>query len=149
MHAGIFDASPGYVRRVNGDASLAELFERYEALPSRDAEDAKRDLVDRILDGVAAQLAEAGEGDDRHRAVRDVAVRVRLLAPGADAFDDAVLGLIDAARAAFGDTLTDVVPARSAAERGRSEPAGEVVTEASEESFPASDPPSYVAGDGA
>jgi hypothetical protein len=147
--------SPGHavgtVRGVNGFTNLEELFERYESLPSQDAEDEKREVVDRILSVVAQNLASFDPGDDRYRGVRDAAARVRLLAPRAVGFDDAVLDLIDEARAALGrERLADAVAVRPPPGGEGAEPAGEKVTEASEESFPASDPPGYAAGaDGA
>jgi hypothetical protein len=118
---------------VDEHASLEDLFERFESLPSRDAEDAKREVVERVLAAIAGRLAEAGVAG-RYRSVRAASARVRLLSPGAEGFDDAVLDLIDAAR-----------PVRPA--QPPPEPAGQdAVTEASEGSFPASDPPGFVAG---
>lgn len=136
---------------MNRSPSLEDVFERYESLPSGDAEDAKRDVVDRILAGIAQRLARVDARDERYRAVRDRAARVRLLAPGAEGFDDAVLHLIDAARELLGDApLADAEPVRAVAAAEDAEPADRAVTEASEASFPASDPPGYVAGgDGA
>jgi hypothetical protein len=130
---------------VDERASLEDLFERFESLPSRDAEDAKREVVDRMLAGIAGRLVEAGVAG-RYRNVRTASARVRLLAPGAEGFDEAVLELIDAARESFDEEpLADVVPVRAA--QSPAEPAGEdAVTEASEESFPASDPPGFAAG---
>jgi hypothetical protein len=127
------------------ETTLEELFDDFESLPAHDAVQTKREVVDRILGAIARRLAEAGD-DERYRAVRDAAARVRLLAPGAEGFDDAVLELIDAARAAFDDErLADVVPVRP--EQPVPPPdADDEVTEASEESFPASDPPGFVAG---
>jgi hypothetical protein len=128
-------------------ASLEDLFERYEALPSRDEEQAKRELVDRVLAAVADRLAAAAADDERYRHVRDATARVRLLAPGADGFDEAVLWLIDAVRDAFGgERLADVPPRRTPGRQEGAEGEGDRVTEASEDSFPASDPPGYVAG---
>jgi hypothetical protein len=132
--------------RVDEATTLAELFERYESLPSRDEVEAKRALVDRMLAAMAPRLA-SDEESARYRPIRDAGARVRLLTPGADDFDAAVLTLIDAAREAFGeDGLAEVAPA-AAPERGEHpRPDVDGVTEASEESFPASDPPGYVAG---
>jgi hypothetical protein len=130
---------------VDEHASLEDLFERFESLPSRDAEDAKREVVERVLAAIAGRLAEAGVAG-RYRSVRAASARVRLLSPGAEGFDDAVLELIDAARESFDEEpLADVVPVRPA--QPPPEPAGQdAATEASEESFPASDPPGFVAG---
>jgi hypothetical protein len=130
---------------VSEATSLEALFDEFESLPARDAEDAKRDVVDRILAAVAARLADAGD-DGRFRAVRDASARARMRSPGAAGFDDGVLALIDAAREAFEDgPLAEVVEVRSPRPGGA--PAdGDGVTEASEESFPASDPPGFVAG---
>jgi hypothetical protein len=131
--------------------SLEELFERYESMPSLDAEEAKRELVDRMLAVMARRLAETDDvaDFDRYRPVRDATSRVRLLAPGADGFDDAVLGLIDAARDAFArHVLTEGVRASPPRRGSANGSAGDRVTQASEESFPASDPPGYAAGGG-
>ncbi len=133
------------------DETLDDLFERYEALPAQDAEREKRDLVDRIVVAVADRLADVRD-DRRYTAVRDATARLRLLAPGADGFDDAVLDLIDAAREAFDpdDSADDRAGVRSPSRlEALREPDDDDVTEASEESFPASDPPGFVAdGDG-
>jgi hypothetical protein len=127
------------------ETTLEDLFDDFESLPAQDAVQTKREVVDRILAAIARRLAEAGD-DERYRAVRDAAARVRLLAPGAEGFDDAVLELIDAARGAFDDErLADVVPVRPEQPAPPSDGEDEV-TEASEESFPASDPPGFVAG---
>jgi hypothetical protein len=97
---------------VDEHASLEDLFERFESLPSRDAEDAKREVVERVLAAIAGRLAEAGVAG-RYRSVRAASARVRLLSPGAEGFDDAVLELIDAARESFDEEpLADVVPVR-------------------------------------
>jgi hypothetical protein len=131
---------------MNEQASIEDLFERFESLPSRDEEQTKRELVDRMLAAVADRLAGAG-ADARYQHVRDATARVRLLSPGADGFDEAVLGLIDAVREAFaGDRLVDVVRARPPERLEDVEGGGDRVTGASEDSFPASDPPGYVAG---
>jgi hypothetical protein len=142
----------GYVRRMDERASLEDLFERFESLPSRDEEQAKRELVDRMLAAVADRLAATDADDERYRDVRDASARVRLLAPGADGFDEAVLRLIDAVREAFGgERLAEVLSTRAperqeGAEVEGAEVEGDSVTGASQDSFPASDPPGYVAG---
>ena len=130
---------------MSGATSLEALFDEFESLPARDAEHAKRDVVDRILAAVAGRLADVGD-DERFRSVRDASARVRMRSPGAAGFDDAVLALIDAAREAFDEgPLAEVVEVRRP--RAGAAPAdGDGVTEASEESFPASDPPGFVAG---
>jgi hypothetical protein len=130
---------------VSAPASLRDLFEGFESLPSRDAERAKSDVVDRILAAVAATLARTQAGDPRYRPVRDAAARVRLLAPGADGFDDAVLGLVDAARDAFDEEALAEPIAVGASPDDRPGTRDAIVTEASEESFPASDPPAFAA----
>jgi hypothetical protein len=127
--------------------TLQELFERYELLPARDVEETKRELVGRMLKAVADQLAQTDAGDDRYRAVRDASALVRLLAPGAERFDDAVLQLIDAAREAFGaEHLGGLVRGRAPQSDVGGGEADDPVMETSEDSFPASDPPGYVAG---
>jgi hypothetical protein len=138
----------GYGPLVNEATSLEDLFERFESLPAQDAEDVKGQLVGRMLAAIADRLGAVGDGD-RYRSVRAASARVRLLAPGADGFDDAVLQLIDATRDAFDEEpLAEVVPVRSPQPAESAEE--DVVTEASEESFPASDPPGFAAGgDGA
>jgi hypothetical protein len=136
---------------MNEPVTLEQLFERYERLPSRDEEPAKRELVDLIVVAIADRLVRAGD-DARYRQLRDATARLRLLSPGADGFDDAVLEVIDAARDAFGDERDVFVvrpPARTEGEGGEREERDDDVTQASEESFPASDPPGFVAdGDG-
>jgi hypothetical protein len=132
---------------VDEPASLDDLFQRFESLPSQDADGVKAGLVNDILAAVAERLAAAEADEERYRTVRDAAARVRLLSPGADGFDEAVLELIDAARERFDEQAlaeTRAVPPRPG--DGGGEPEGEVVTRASEESFPASDPPGYAAG---
>jgi flavin-binding protein dodecin len=129
---------------VDERGSLQALFERYESLPSRDEEGLKRALVDRIVVAVAARLAEGGD-DERYRTLRDATARLRLLSAGAASFDEAVLDVIDAAREALGDAaIAEVVPVRPAVPEEA--PTDDDVTRASEASFPASDPPGFVAG---
>jgi hypothetical protein len=134
----------------SGEGGLERLeaaFRRFEELPSGDAFEDKRLLV-RDIGGALARHA-AGAEPGQHRAIDDAAARLQLVSPEAPAHDELALELIDAAREHLADGHDHgggnaLLPAVAAAEApGAAD--DRRIDEASDESFPASDPPSYTA----
>ncbi len=136
--------TPEHMRGHWEAASLDELFERFEGLPSADVERTKTELLEQIL---AALAPHAGNGAPAGRALREAMTRVRMLSAGAEGFDMAVLELIDTARERLdAETRAAPVPSGARPGEGRERGDGDEVDEASKDSFPASDPPAYMAG---
>lgn len=136
------------------DERLEASFDRFKELPARGAFDEKRELVGAIVAGLTRHMAGAASGE--HPTIEDIAARLRLSSPEAPYHDDTVLDLIDLARGHLADghrhgRAAAVPRDELAAVVDTSDPpasTGDRVDEASDESFPASDPPSYAADPG-
>lgn len=133
------------------DARVLEgSFRRFEELPARGAFDEKRELVRDIVAALARHSA--GAEVHEHAAIDAAVARLQMLSPEATDHDEIVLELIDVARAHLADGHAhggpDAGPIRGSTgapvpSPPEPEPPDERVDHASDESFPASDPPSY------